>query len=394
MAVAVLLVGSAQFAVLALEFVVGGFVALFVLVALEDFFALLFVCSLVLAVAFVCWLVLATVIRRCYPERTLSDRLAHDGVADAVESVGETLLSAVAIANWPKILALFVGVALGTFVGFAFTEAVAWRSIVDPLSAAAAVGVLVVIAHVVWIAYSERVRDTAPLRDVEDAARVLERPDGDLEERRAAVRRRVERLARQADLPAPTVRLGVSPTPTAATVGYRPESSTIVVSEGLLEAVDDRELDAVLAHELAHVKNRDAAVLTALSVPAASAAALIERYNGNPYIALPCGLVIVIVRWSVAVVTRYREYVADRSAVAITGDLAALAGALETLDAELERRPSNDLREHRSTAAFSIVPPPWEEHRFFDRTRRFVSRTLFGTHPSTEKRIERLRARA
>ncbi|ELZ11356.1 heat shock protein HtpX [Natrinema thermotolerans DSM 11552] len=392
MAVAGLLVGAAQLVVLALEFVVGGFVALFLLVALEDFLAFFFLVSLLFAGAFICWLGIAIVIRRYYPEQTLSDRIAHDGTANAVEAVGETLLSAEAIANWPKILGLLGGVALGTFVGFAFTEAVAWRSIVDPLSAAAAVGVLVVLAHVAWIAYSERTDDAAALRDIEGVVRVIDRPDEDLEERRTAVQRRVDRLAKQVDLPAPTVRLGVSSTPTAATVGYRAGSSTIVVSKGLLEAVDDRELDAVLAHELAHAKNRDAAVLTALSVPAASAAALIERYDFHPFVAVPCGMVILLVRWSVAVVTRYREYVADRGAVAITGDPAALASALEKLDSALEERPSNDLRKHRSTAAFSIVPPPWEEHRFFDRTRRFLHRRLFGTHPSTERRIERLRS--
>ncbi|AFO59284.1 peptidase M48 Ste24p [Natrinema sp. J7-2] len=49
------------------------------------------------------------------------------------------------------------------------------------------------------------------------------------------------------------------------------------------------------------------------------------------------------------------------------------------------------MREHRSTVAFSIIPPPWEEHRVFDRTRRVIARKMFGTHPLTEKRIGRLR---
>jgi len=83
--------------------------------------------------------------------------------------------------------------------------------------------------------------------------------------------------------------------------------------------------------------------------------------------------------------------IADQAAVEITGDPAALASALETLGDDLPRRPTTDVRGYRSTAAFSIVPPPWEEYRFFDRTRRFVRRRLFGTHPPTGKRIERLR---
>jgi len=136
-----------------------------------------------------------------------------------------------------------------------------------------------------------------------------------------------------------------------------------------------------------------AAVVTVLSLPAAYAESMANRYDDHPLVVIPGAFVVTLSRWSVAVVSRYREYLADRGAVAITGDPAALASALETLDRDLERRPGTDLREHRSAAAFSIVPPPWEEHRFFDRTRRFVRRRLFGTHPRTTKRIEQLRTR-
>lgn len=146
-------------------------------------------------------------------------------------------------------------------------------------------------------------------------------------------------------------------------------------------------------------------MLTALALPTAKTRALLkgeevayerdgEFYLLAPYYpflllsALPIG---VLSQWTVALVARYREYVADRSAVAMTGDPAALASALETLDSELSLRPTSDLRGNRSTAAFSIVPPPWEEHPFFDRARYFIRRRLFGTHPPTAKRIERLR---
>ncbi|APW96474.1 peptidase M48 [Halobiforma lacisalsi AJ5] len=393
LAVAATLVALGQFVVLAFEVVTVALLALIVLASLEEFLSLLFVLSVLLTGLFVCWYLLAVVVRRLYPARTLSDRLSHDGMADTVEAVGESLLSARVLANWPRTLALLGGLVVGTFVGFGLAERIAWRSMIDPLYAAATVGVLGALAHLVWLVHREWTDDAAALRDVSESVRVLERPDEEVERRRAAVQGRVDRLARQADLPSPTVRLGVTATPTAATVGYRPESSTLVVSRGLLEAVDDRELDAVLAHELAHVTNRDAAVVTALSMPAASATAILERYDYHPFVALLAGFVVGIVRWSVAVVSRYREYVADRGAVAITGDPAALASALETLDRDLETSPSSDFRHPRSTAAFAIVPPPWDEHRFFDRTRRFVARRIFGTHPPTEKRVERLRDR-
>ncbi len=201
----------------------------------------------------------------------------------------------------------------------------------------------------------------------------------------------VTRLAGQGDLPSPEIRLLEHSTPLALTVGYRPTTSTLVLSRGLIETLDDRELEAVIAHELAHVANRDTAVLTALSSPSAVAQLARSRYGYNPVIEPLSLLVRILSRWYVALVSRGREYAADDGAVATTGDPAALASALASLDATLGRRPSTDLREQETTAAFAIVPPPWEEHPFFDRTRRFIARRIFGTHPPTEKRIDRLR---
>jgi heat shock protein HtpX len=391
MAVAAVLVALAQLVVVAFEFGTVAVVALVLLIRLEEWLAFAFLVSLLLTALSVCWLAVAAVVRRWYPSRTLSERVAHDGLADAVERGGEWLLRSRTNADRARFFAVLGGALVGSFVGFVLADAIAWRSIVDPVTAAVAVGAVAVLAHLVRIVHGELTADAAALRDLEGAVRVPERPSAEVADRRAAVQARVDRLAQQAGVPSPTVRLGRSPTPTAATVGYRPDDSTIVVSQGLVDVLDGRELDAVLAHELAHLQNRDAAVVTALSVPVAHASAQIERYNAHPVVAVPAGLVIVLVNWCIAVVTRYREYVADRGAVAITRDPAALASALETLDTELASRPASDLREHRSTAAFSIVPPPWEEHRFFDRTRRIVARRLFGTHPPTERRIERLR---
>jgi heat shock protein HtpX len=250
---------------------------------------------------------------------------------------------------------------------------------------AVAAGAGLALAHLGGLVRAE-LRETAVLDDLtEDLGRAVE------DDRAAALTERVARLAAQADVPAPAVRLVASRTPTAAAVGYRPAESTLVVSTGLVEALDDRQLDAVLAHELAHVANRDAAVLTALSFPRAAAHRAFYRYGLNPVVALLAGVAALTSRSCTAVVARAREYGADNGAVALTGDPAALASALETLDSTLGRRPSTDLRES-SAAAFSIVPPPWEEHPFFDRTRRLIYRGLLGTHPPTEARIERLRA--
>lgn len=247
-----------------------------------------------------------------------------------------------------------------------------------------AVTALVVAGHVADVVRTE-LADAAVLRELDAAGRGADRGTT------ASLDERVTRLAAQADVPAPEVQVVATATPTAGAVGYRPECSTIFLSTGLLETLETAELEAVLAHELAHVANRDAAVLTALSFPRVAAARAFDRYGINPVMALLTGVVVVVARFCTAVVARAREFAADDGAVAITGDPAALASALETLDAAVARRPRADLR---SVAAFSIVPPAWETHRFFDRTRRFIYRGLLGTHPPTATRVERLRREA
>ncbi|WP_255194576.1 M48 family metallopeptidase [Natronobeatus ordinarius] len=296
----------------------------------------------------------------------------------------------------------------GTVVG----AVVYWAATVGSTDAVAvgfaALAALVLVgAHVGGVVRNEFTGDAAVLREFEGRLESVTRGDGAAivdggnevdgsggaaTTARPALESIVARLAGQADLPAPEIRLLDERAPVALTVGYRPASSTLVCSRGLLETLDDRELEAVLAHELAHVANRDAAVLTALSVPGAVAGLSRSRYGYNPVVEPFAQLVRIVSHASVAFVARGREYAADDGAIAITGDPAGLASALETLDAELEIRPAADLRERDPATAFSIVPPPWEEHRFFDRTRRFVARGVLGTHPSTTDRIDRIRS--
>ncbi|MEZ3117324.1 M48 family metallopeptidase [Halobaculum sp. MBLA0147] len=206
----------------------------------------------------------------------------------------------------------------------------------------------------------------------------------------ATLDRRLTRLAGQASIPTPDLQVLDTRSPVAAAVGYRVSDATVVVSTGLVEALDERELDAVLAHEVAHVANRDTAVLTALSFPRVAARRVFRRYTLNPLFVVFALVAGTTSRLCVAVVARAREHAADDGGIAITGDPAALASALATLDETVGHRAAEDLR---SAAAFSVVPPAWEDHRFFDRTRRLIQRGLFGTHPDTSERIERLRER-
>jgi heat shock protein HtpX len=364
--------------------------------------AAILVCGVLVATAFVGWFLYAAVdwsnrdeaehsADRTHDTDDTADTPASDDPVGVTTEMRRVLEASGNLTDRPADGYLAVALAGAVVLGLVYAAATV-LPIEYHLPGLAAVGsVCIVGLHVGKTIRSEFTGEPAVLRDLERTGRVESRVATD-EGELAALRATVGRLAAQADVPSPAVHLTSSATPRAVTAGYRPATSTIVVSRGLIETLDDRELEAVLAHELAHVANRDAAAMTFLAVPAASASAAVDRHVANPVVAAPAAVTYAVSRWCVALVSSYRELVADDGAVAITGDPGALASALETLDRDLERRPATDLRDHRSAAAFSIVPPPWEEHRFFDRTRRVIARKLFGTHPDTEKRIERLRA--
>ncbi|SFC45153.1 heat shock protein HtpX [Halobiforma haloterrestris] len=196
---------------------------------------------------------------------------------------------------------------------------------------------------------------------------------------------RVRRLAAQADVPIPSVAVADREEPGCLTVGPQ-RSPTIVVTMGLLETLDDRELDAALAHEIAHVANRDLPVVTAVAATVAIGDRLLERerklrsvlwgltlvafFTGVGLLLLAVPIVALsLVYIAVSVVARAllgvnavalglfsktREYAADRGASRLTGDPAALASALEALEGV---RPERDARLH-ATATLGIVPQP------------------------------------
>lgn len=381
MAVASLIGLAGVLAVIAVELAATALVSTAVVAGVPELAGVLLALAVAGGGLLLAWWTLAAVLGRIVPPGVLADRLAHDGVADAVARVGAGLRNPERVLP-PRALALVGGGSLAVLGAHA--------ALVEVLEIpVGVVGVLVGLGAVGWqttrLVRREFGRKGVVRTDLEETYRVIGDPD-----READVEARVRRLARQADLPAPDVRIGASWTPQAATVGYRPAGSVVVVSRGLVDALDDRQLDAVLAHELAHVGNRDAAVLTALSLPATKALGLLERF-GHPIVLPVVVPVYASSRLSVALVARYREFVADGAAAAITGDPAALASALEALDADHAERPTTDLRDRRTTAAFGIVPPPWEEREYFDGLYRLLLRGVLGTHPPTAARIERLR---
>lgn len=203
----------------------------------------------------------------------------------------------------------------------------------------------------------------------------------------------VERVAALAGVP--RVRVGVieSSVPNAFAIGKGLRSSTVVVTRGLLNLLDDSELEAVIAHEIAHVRNRDVLVMTVagfLTVVAQLIFRLVlwgggrssrDRRGGGLMLVLLVSLVVWIVgQLLLLALSRYREFIADRMAGILTGRPLALASALLKLDGRIKQIPSQDLREVEEMAAFFIIPP----------LRRAGLASLFATHPPVAERVRRL----
>jgi len=203
----------------------------------------------------------------------------------------------------------------------------------------------------------------------------------------------VERLAIQADVPMPQVAISDIDVPNAFALGRSPKHATVCVTSALLQLLEPNELEGVLAHEMAHVKNRDVALMTMASF-FASLAALIgqvaafggfsarDRDSGPGALAIIAVSVIVYVVSYVLMLalSRYREFAADRGAALLTGRPSALAAALTRLSDASRDVPQQDLREVAQMQAFFIVP---------NGVRGSLGR-LFATHPPMEERIERL----
>jgi len=214
----------------------------------------------------------------------------------------------------------------------------------------------------------------------------------------------IERLAQMYEIPKPK-KIAVMDThvPNAFATGRNPDNAVVAVTRGLMSRLNDREVEAVLGHELAHVKNRDVAVMTWASLLVITAGYLMQMLfwmslfggfggrddrrgeGGNLMLimmAVYVGTIVVyfLAQLLVMALSRYREYAADRGGAIVTGAPMQLASALAKISNDMYRIPDEDLRDVRHANAFMFAPA--------------LSGTdiakLFSSHPPTEKRIERL----
>ena len=201
----------------------------------------------------------------------------------------------------------------------------------------------------------------------------------------------VTRLSSQADVPKPKVAVADSQVPNAFATGRSPKHAAVCVTTGIMRTLNHDELEGVMAHEIAHIKNRDVMVMTLASFLGTIAFIIVRwgwLFGGNNRNAAPVWVAILVslVVWIVSfflirALSRYREYVADRGAAAITGKPAALATALMKISGRMDQIPKEDMRDQAEMNAFFIIPI----------RSGFIGR-IASTHPPTEKRIDRLQA--
>jgi heat shock protein HtpX len=198
----------------------------------------------------------------------------------------------------------------------------------------------------------------------------------------------VDRLCAMSDLPKPRVAVIPTDVPNAFATGRSPKRSAVAVTEGLWRRLDPPEIEGVIAHELAHIANRDVAVMTFASFFSNVASLLIwfggglGRNREGPPIWLIALVVYFVSYFLILALSRYREFAADRGAALVTGAPENLMSALQKIASDITRIPQRDLRQMEGLNAFFIIPT---------NVKRSAA-TLFMTHPPLEKRLARLAA--
>jgi heat shock protein HtpX len=209
----------------------------------------------------------------------------------------------------------------------------------------------------------------------------------------------VDRLCLLANMEKPRVGVAEIDVPNAFATGRSPKHAVICATRGIMNRLNDEELEAVLAHELSHVAHRDVAVMTIAS-GVGMLAGLVSRIamwgaimggggrgrNGQNIVLLEmitwvASLVIYVIAYLLTMaLSRYRELAADRSGAILIGKPSVLASALVHITGDMGRIPRTDLRKTEGMNAFFFAPA----------LAGGSAASLFSTHPSLEKRLDQL----
>jgi heat shock protein HtpX len=214
----------------------------------------------------------------------------------------------------------------------------------------------------------------------------------------------VERLAAENGLPMPKIAVMNTQVPNAFATGKSPKSAVVAVTAGIMNTLDDDELEGVLAHELTHVRNRDVLVITLASLFSIVAFSLMRfglfssmfygggygyygggRNSNNGAGAMVIIIVVAAVTWLVSfliirAISRYREFAADRGSAQMTRKPEKLASALLKISGKMKAAPQRELEQAASLNTFFIIPA---------LSKSSLS-NLFSTHPPVEERVRRL----
>jgi len=201
----------------------------------------------------------------------------------------------------------------------------------------------------------------------------------------------VERLAYKAGTPMPRVYIIPDNTPNAFATGRNPSHAAVAVTEGLLNLLNEHEIEGVLAHEMSHVKHYDILIGTVAATIAGAIALLAQfgmffRGNDNRSNIIVSLVLMIVMPLAASIVqmavSRNREYMADEGAARLTGHPEWLQSALSKLDSYARR---SDLNNASPQTAHMFIINPFSGHDI-------SFKSLFSTHPSTQDRIERLEA--